>query len=136
MSDEEKTESAKKAFGEGKTLFELGKFEQALVHFQRAYELKPVPLLLFNIGQCHRQIGNHQEAVFTLTSFLEQVPDSPDRALVEDLISDPPSTPNGGSGHPWARWRRWPPAASSRVFCSPSLKRTRSRHPAVPAPWT
>jgi tetratricopeptide (TPR) repeat protein len=88
MSDAEKTEEAKKAFGEGKTLFELGKFEEALTHFQRAYELKPVPLLLFNIGQTHRQLGNHQEAVFTLKSFLEQVPDTQDRKLVEDLIAE------------------------------------------------
>src|SRR5215475_11209448 len=40
--------------------YKLGRFEQALAEYAAAYELYPVPALLFNIGQCHRYLRHFE----------------------------------------------------------------------------
>ena len=32
--------------------------------YTAAHDAKPLPALLFNIAQCHRQLGNHERALF------------------------------------------------------------------------
>jgi tetratricopeptide (TPR) repeat protein len=81
-------DEARDAFMQGKTQYNLGKFEVALEHFSRAYELKPAPLLLFNLGQCHRQLKNHERAIFFLDGYLREDPDTSDRELVQGLIEE------------------------------------------------
>jgi tetratricopeptide (TPR) repeat protein len=68
--------------------YRLGRFSAALGEYTRAYELYPKAPLLFNIGQCHRNLGNHAEAIFFFEGYLRDAPKTPDRALVEDLIRE------------------------------------------------
>ena len=42
--------------------YNLSEWQGALDDFREAYRLKPDPALLFNIAQCHRQLGNYREA--------------------------------------------------------------------------
>src|SRR5262245_55890127 len=49
---------------QGNDNYELGKFQDALELYERAYRLHKAPLLLFNLAQCHRQLGHHREALF------------------------------------------------------------------------
>lgn len=76
------------AFRAGKVKYDVGEFDDALALFRRAYELKPAPLLLFNMGQCHRQLGNHERAIFFFDGFLREAPEKADRSLVEELIAE------------------------------------------------
>ena len=46
----EQLESAKKAFGEGKVLYDAGKFLEAVEKFKESYRLSRNALLLYNIG--------------------------------------------------------------------------------------
>jgi len=80
--------AARGHFRRGETQFAMGQFAQALKEYQAAYELKPLPGFLFNIGQCHRNLGQLEAAIFSFKRYLRLRPDAPNHAAVEELISD------------------------------------------------
>lgn len=65
-----------------------GRFMQALDSYRRAYDVAPVPELLFNIGQCHFQLKSYEWAVFFYQGYLADRPRAANRALVESLIAE------------------------------------------------
>jgi tetratricopeptide (TPR) repeat protein len=75
-------------FQKGMAAFELGKFQESLAEYERAYELAPLPGFLFNIGQCHRNLGNHAKAIFSFRLYLRKKPEARNREAVETLISE------------------------------------------------
>jgi tetratricopeptide (TPR) repeat protein len=81
-------QEARKHFDEGERHFRLGRFADALAAYSRAYEVAPLPGFLFNIGQCHRMLGNHERAVFFYQGYLREKPDAKNRAAVDKLIQD------------------------------------------------
>ena len=67
--------------------YKLGRFDAALVEYTAAYEVYPVPALLFNIAQCHRYLKHYEQALFFYRGFLRDAPaNAPNRATVEDLL--------------------------------------------------
>jgi tetratricopeptide (TPR) repeat protein len=79
------TVRARALYQAGVLKYNLSEFQQALEDFKAAYELKPDPVLLFNIGQCHRMLGHPQEAVYAYRAYLREVPSSENREEVERL---------------------------------------------------
>jgi tetratricopeptide (TPR) repeat protein len=79
---------AQEAFKKGQIQYNLGRFEKALGHFSQAYETMPHGAFLFNIGQCHRHLENHEKAIFFFEGYLRNLPNAPNRSDVEDLISE------------------------------------------------
>jgi len=79
--------AAKREFAEGKKRFALRQFRRALHHFSKAYELVPLSGFLFNIGQCHRFLGDCKKAVFFYSGFVRENPGTPDAAFVKKLIA-------------------------------------------------
>ncbi|HOX44315.1 MAG TPA: tetratricopeptide repeat protein [Myxococcota bacterium] len=79
---------ARKHFDDGERHFRLGRFADALAAYSRAYEVAPLPGFLFNIGQCHRMLGNHERAVFFYQGYLREKPEAKNRAAVARLIQD------------------------------------------------
>jgi len=86
-------EQAKREFSEGQTAYDLAKYDEALAHFTKAYELSKLPAILYNLGQSHRRlyetaggIDNLRRAREMYRSYLRLVPISPDRALAESLL--------------------------------------------------
>jgi tetratricopeptide (TPR) repeat protein len=75
-------------FEMAETKFNLGKFEEAAVDYQAAYEAEPLPAFLFNIGQCHRNLGNYERAQFYFRRYVELDPRSPNRPAAEHLIAE------------------------------------------------
>ena len=69
-------------------LFEAESYELALKEFEKAYDLYPVPGLLFNMGQCNLFLGEHEKAIQLFEQFLSEKPDTPYRADVERLIGE------------------------------------------------
>jgi len=80
--------SAKRHYERGQKLFALQKFDEALDQFQQAFDAKPIPDFLFNIGQCHRNLGDYEAAVFSFKRFLKLDPDTANREQVEELITE------------------------------------------------
>ncbi len=71
------------------TSYKLGDFAKALDDYQQAYKLFPVPALLFNIGQCHRQLKQYERALFFFEGFLrDSAPNAPNRDVVEGLAAE------------------------------------------------
>ena len=56
--------------------YDLGHYKDALGHFEKAYRIKRVPALLFNIAQCHRMLGELKEAASVYRTFLVKDPES------------------------------------------------------------
>ena len=71
QTDAEKTK-AKIHYGTGKKAFDAGDFSTALAQYNKAYALLPLPGLLFNIGQCYRNLDRSQEAINAFKIYLEE----------------------------------------------------------------
>jgi tetratricopeptide (TPR) repeat protein len=67
--------------------YKLGRFEEALAAYTRAYELFEAPALLFNIAQCYKNLRNHERAIFFFQGYLREETDPKRRALAEDLLA-------------------------------------------------
>jgi len=85
---ESDTAKAKKYFARAQKLFALGRFKQALASYENAYESKPLPEFLFNIGQCHRNLGDYKSAIFSFRKYLKLKPDAKNRKAVTKLIRE------------------------------------------------
>jgi hypothetical protein len=64
-------EEAREHFDRGIELYEQGRFEQAAVAFERAYELKPSFRILYNIGQVENELGHFAAALQAYRGYLE-----------------------------------------------------------------
>lgn len=65
-------QAADRHFKSGVARFKAGKFTEALAEFERAYEISPHPLVLYNIAGCHRELSRYREAVKFYTRFLAE----------------------------------------------------------------
>jgi hypothetical protein len=63
---------ADRHFKAGVALFKEAKFKEALAEFERAYEIAPHPLVLYNIAGCHRELSNYGEAIRFYERFLKE----------------------------------------------------------------
>lgn len=81
---------AKKEYQAAQKQYDLGNFREALTGFSEAYRLDPRPPFLFNIGQCHRMLGEHERAVFFFDRFLSFYPPgkAPNDKLVRELLAE------------------------------------------------
>jgi tetratricopeptide (TPR) repeat protein len=122
-ADDPGERSAKRHYDRGKKLFELQKFDDALEQFQKAYDASPIPDFLYNIGQCHRNLGDYEQAIFSFKRFLQLDPEAPNREKVEIIIdeledklerqgakkqNEPPPPPPPHEGSPiYKKWWFW-----------------------------
>lgn len=78
--------AARALFDYAQREYDLGNFTDALDSYSEAYRLLPEPALLFNIGQCHRQLGQYERAAFFYRRYLALDAESPNAPLVNQLI--------------------------------------------------
>jgi tetratricopeptide (TPR) repeat protein len=79
-------EEARSLFEAGRSAYGDGRFEEALGHFRRSYELSHRPQLLYNIGQCQDRLRRDAEALATFEEFLTLLPESPQHTEVAARI--------------------------------------------------
>jgi len=79
---------SKRYYELGRASFDLARWEQSLEAFELSYDVQPHPILLFNIGQCHRKLGRHAEAIERFERYLQELPDASNRSDVEELLSE------------------------------------------------
>lgn len=86
-AEKKQLEDARAAFEEAEAFYKILKFEEALAAYQRAYLSSQAPELLFNLGQCYRQLGRKEEAIRLYQNFLRELPAHPKRPEVERMIA-------------------------------------------------
>ncbi len=79
---------AKARFNEGRKAYDLGQFEEALVAYSDAYKAKPLPALLFNIAQCHKNLGNFERAAFFYQRYLDLEKNAKNEATARELLAE------------------------------------------------
>jgi hypothetical protein len=84
----EPREEAKALATRGAMAFKLAHFQEALDLYTQAYERFPAPALLFNLGQCNKNLGHYDRALFFFQGYLRDKPDAPNRAAVVTLIAE------------------------------------------------
>lgn len=114
---------AKKHFERGEKLFALGKFEQALDQYQLAYDAAPIPDFLFNMGQCHRNLGDYEAAIFSFRKYLKLVPDADDREQVEAYIDELEAEQDKRNAAKFGFETKKPPADDDRPAATPVYKK-------------
>jgi tetratricopeptide (TPR) repeat protein len=82
------TAHAQEHFTRGEKLFAVGEFREALAEYQASYDAEEHAELLFNIGQCHRNLKNLDAAIFSYRKYLRLKPDAANRPAVEKLLED------------------------------------------------
>jgi tetratricopeptide (TPR) repeat protein len=63
------------AFAEGQKLFLAGEYHGALTWFKNGYQQTQDPAFLLNIAQCHRSLGEAQEALMMFSLYLKSSPE-------------------------------------------------------------
>jgi tetratricopeptide (TPR) repeat protein len=86
--DKERKRRAFALSQEGSARFDLGKFDEAIDLFQKAYEVYPYPEALYNIAQAYRMKKDYERAVFFYKSYLRNHPNAPNRVAVEARIQE------------------------------------------------
>lgn len=78
--------AARLLFLEGRSLFDEGRYEEALHSFRRAYQLSRRPTLWYNIALACDRLRMDAEALEGFRAYLREVPDAPHRVEVEARI--------------------------------------------------
>jgi hypothetical protein len=78
---------ARAAFLAGQKAYKLGRFSEAIERFQQAYQLKPHPIIRFNLAKCFEQLDAIPQALQSYRTYLFEVPDTVDREAVTRSIT-------------------------------------------------
>jgi tetratricopeptide (TPR) repeat protein len=99
---------ARAHFDRGRAFFEVSEYRNAIAEFKAAHVEKPDPAFLYNIGECHRRLGEGPEALQFYQRFLATAPAGDKaRPIVEQRIAElnaagvepkvtPADSPSGG----------------------------------------
>lgn len=82
--DPEAIARAQEYYKEGEKAFKLGKFEEAIGWFEKAYEETLYPAFLLNIAQCYKQLHRCDKAIFLYKQYKQS--EDVDQEGVQRLI--------------------------------------------------
>jgi iron complex outermembrane receptor protein len=68
--------------------YDLGRYAEAAMEMEQAYQLKPVPDLLYNLAQCYERLNRLTDAATAYRRYLDTKADAQDRATVESRIAN------------------------------------------------
>jgi tetratricopeptide (TPR) repeat protein len=71
----------------GSAAYRKGEFREAVTLLERAYALRPDPVLLYNIGRAQEGLGDYPRAIAAYERYLKEESEVPDRAALERRIS-------------------------------------------------
>jgi len=86
--DPAKAKTAKQYVDAGLAAQNTKDYDTAISLYQKAYDLVPHPVLLFNIGQAHRLAGHDPEAKSFYERYLQADPTGPQASIAKDFIRE------------------------------------------------
>jgi hypothetical protein len=75
--------TAKEEYADGVRAYASGRYDEAAAAFERAYALSPRPLIVFNVGQARRKMGDFDRALVAYRTYLATGKDEPAATLAE-----------------------------------------------------
>lgn len=88
-ADDATLERARQLYQEGEQHYRIGQFDKALQQYETALKLAARPNIMFNIGQCYRQLRQPAKALFYYKLFLSewkrQHPQDPDPLVFREV---------------------------------------------------
>jgi hypothetical protein len=84
-ASDKKEAQARAQFEQGLELFEKGRFEQAAIAFERAYELKPSYKILYNLGQAEHELEHYAAALKAYSRYLAEGGDEVPEERVKEV---------------------------------------------------
>ncbi|MBL8920337.1 MAG: PEGA domain-containing protein [Myxococcaceae bacterium] len=82
------TVKAKEAFVAGQRFYKEARYADAIARFEEAYAIQPSPVLFYNIGRCHEQLGDVPKALRAYRDYLRMSPDAKDKDTVSNAIAN------------------------------------------------
>lgn len=82
----EQKQQGREYFERGSAYYQVSEYEKAIAEFQKSYDLTDDPALLYNIGRCHEEMGNAEQAVGYYSRYLAKSPNASDASEVRDRI--------------------------------------------------
>lgn len=79
--------AAKKFFDRGQALYKEGKYDAAWVEFSSAYEIAPLPDLVYNLARCEEQMGRKRDAIQHYNEFLRLSPNDRDADNIRNTVT-------------------------------------------------
>ena len=79
---------AKSLFTRGRTAYALGRFSEAAELFEKAFELKQDPAILYNAAQAHRLAGDKKKALVLYQNYLRLFGEQANGSEVERRITE------------------------------------------------
>jgi hypothetical protein len=116
-------EAAKQHNTAGMRYYDLTEYEPALREFKEAYRLVGDPAFLFDIAQCHRKLGQNQEALTFYKTYRRRAPQASNRAEADRFIAELERTETSAASKPAA-----PPTGAAAAASPPSAPAS------IPAP--
>jgi hypothetical protein len=93
------TAQAKAHYAKGKEHFAAGRYEEAAREFKKAYLIKRIPGILFNIAQTYRKLGDNKMAIHFFEKFLQEAPaNDPNKKAVAAILEELKNAGAGGGG--------------------------------------
>ncbi len=103
---------------QARRLYLLGRYQEAIGEYRRAYELRADPQFLLDTAEAYRQLGATEQALFYYDRYLAAAPNAPNREMVEDRVTElelvrapAPGTglaaPAPAKPKPAPIWKRW-----------------------------
>jgi tetratricopeptide (TPR) repeat protein len=86
--DDRAWREAKEHFKRGQRLHDNGKYDEAIVEYEAAYRLAPIPDLLFNLGLVYRLKGEHAKAIDAYERYLDAAPDGPGASDAREFLAE------------------------------------------------
>ncbi|HWE28430.1 MAG TPA: hypothetical protein VHB97_10530 [Polyangia bacterium] len=77
---------AREVYKHAETAYALGRFNEAAQLFERVFELKQDPVVLFDAAQAHRLAGNKQKALVLYENYLRLFGERDNHAAVEKRV--------------------------------------------------
>ena len=81
------TEIARRHFTQGTSLYNEEKYAEAILEFEAARRVKPLPAFDFNIARAHDRMEHVREAIDAYQRFVTGAPNDPDAAEVRSRIA-------------------------------------------------
>jgi len=72
----------------GQKLYKQARYAEAIAKFEEAYLARPSPVITYNIGKCHEQLGETAKAMRAYRDYLRLSPNAADRETVSDAITN------------------------------------------------